>query len=296
MGARISTGSDSKQDYETPADFMAAVAKRFGPIAFDLAAHAGNAQSPNYFAPCTGPAGPMPLDTKAFGMDAFDHSWAMLSDSLFKREDGSKGLLWLNCEFNDIATWARRCVLESSKGANILLLTPAAVGANWFCDLIAGHGDVYLLNGRLSFIPGQTYNKDCMLTHFYQSLADRDATLAAPLDALRSQICVWDWRDDQILHLWELWVSTISQLSTGCPPYYRHELDGSVWESFDRKTWAKVIKGERSEGGGGGGGRPAVPEGGKGERSEGGGGGGGRPAVPEGGKELVGGQAQGTGG
>jgi hypothetical protein len=28
MGARISTGKDNKQDYATPADFMAAVANR----------------------------------------------------------------------------------------------------------------------------------------------------------------------------------------------------------------------------------------------------------------------------
>ena len=48
MGARISTGKDNKQDYATPADFMAAVTARFGPIAFDLAAHAGNT-SPNGF-------------------------------------------------------------------------------------------------------------------------------------------------------------------------------------------------------------------------------------------------------
>ncbi len=246
MGARISTGLDSKQDYRTPADFMAAVTRRFGPIAFDLAAHADNAQSPNYFAPCTGPEGPMPLDKQAFGMDAFDHSWSLVSDSLFKgerseggrggagrpdeavrstgrgggggraevpagevpeggkRKDGSRSLLWLNCEFKDIERWARRCCREAALGASILLLTPAAVGANWFRDLIAGHGDIYLLNGRLSFIPGQTYNKDCMLTHFYQTIEDRDATLVDSLGIEGPQICVWDWRNDLIMHLWEL--------------------------------------------------------------------------------------------
>ena len=64
MGARISTGKDNKQDYATPADFMAAVTARFGPIAFDLAAHASNAKSPNYFAPVTGRDGPLPFDPK----------------------------------------------------------------------------------------------------------------------------------------------------------------------------------------------------------------------------------------
>ena len=202
MGARISTGSGSKQDYRTPADFMAAVTKRFGPINFDLAAHADNTQSPNYFAPCTGPAGPLPHDKNAFGLDSFDHSWSLLSDSLFKRKD-ARGLLWLNCEFNDVATWAKRCCREAALGASILLLTPAAVGANWFRDLIAGHGDIYLLNGRLSFIPGQTYNKDCMLTHYYQDYEDRDAILKASYGPFQ-QMVIWDWKNDLILNRWEM--------------------------------------------------------------------------------------------
>lgn len=50
-GPRISTGTDSKQDYQTPADFMGAVTKRFGSPTFDLAAHAGNHQFDRYYAP-----------------------------------------------------------------------------------------------------------------------------------------------------------------------------------------------------------------------------------------------------
>lgn len=50
-GPRVTSGSGSKQDYRTPADFMAAVARRFGTPAFDLAAHAGNRQFPRYYAP-----------------------------------------------------------------------------------------------------------------------------------------------------------------------------------------------------------------------------------------------------
>ncbi len=50
-GPRVSSGTDSKQDYQTPADFMAAVGKRFGAPTFDLAAHAGNHQVEPYFAP-----------------------------------------------------------------------------------------------------------------------------------------------------------------------------------------------------------------------------------------------------
>jgi hypothetical protein len=196
LGARVSSGKDSKQDYCTPADFMAAVVGRFGPITFDLAAR-------DYFAPCTGPEGPLPFDPKAHGMDAFDHNWSQLSTNRFRR-DGFMGLLWLNCEFNDIVTWAARCQEEVRRNANILLLTPASVGANWFSNLIAGDADVYLLKPRLSFIPGQTYNKDCILSHY----APPDVRVTSPfglpdmpsLD--RHYVAVWNWKTNVIEHKW----------------------------------------------------------------------------------------------
>ena len=195
MGARISTGKGNKQDYATPADFMAAVTARFVPITFDLAAHAGNAKSPNYFAPVTGPEGPMPRDPKAFGMDAFDHSWSKLSCNRFSN-NGFKGLLWLNCEFNDIPRWTARVRDESEKGANILSLTPASVGSVWFDTLVASYANVYLLRPRISFIPGEPYNKDCMLAHFV-SPSDRDNR-----DTGFPFICTWDWKKDEITHTW----------------------------------------------------------------------------------------------
>jgi hypothetical protein len=51
VGPRITRGKDSKQDYATPAEFIAAVEKRFGPIQFDLAAHRANKRHERYFAP-----------------------------------------------------------------------------------------------------------------------------------------------------------------------------------------------------------------------------------------------------
>ena len=191
MGARISSGPGSRQDYATPAEFMEAVVGRFGPIAFDLAARSCNTKSPHYFAPCTGPEGPLPLDPAAHGMDAFDHRWCDLSepDTWPGYPPGRRGLLWLNCEFNDIPAWAGRCRNESAMEAEILSLTPAAVGSNWFSELVAGCADVYLLKGRLSFIPGQPYNKDCMLSHYGGSGENH-------------RIHVWDWKLDHVLHSW----------------------------------------------------------------------------------------------
>jgi hypothetical protein len=110
-GARVSSGPDSKQDYKTQADLMAALVGRFGPITFDLAALAENTQSPNYFAPCTGPEGPLPFDPKAYAIDAFDQDWAKLSTNTFRRS-GWSGLLWLTQ--NDFARELARIDLPLS--------------------------------------------------------------------------------------------------------------------------------------------------------------------------------------
>lgn len=50
-GPRVTSGADSKQDYSTQSDFLASVEQRFGPIQFDLAAHAANNKHERYFAP-----------------------------------------------------------------------------------------------------------------------------------------------------------------------------------------------------------------------------------------------------
>jgi DNA N-6-adenine-methyltransferase (Dam) len=165
MSARISSGKDSRQDYATPPEFIAAVERKFGPIQFDLAAHAGNAKHARYFAPIT--------DPQAYGVDAFAHQWFALSRQF------PDGPLWLNCEFNAAAHWAKRCAFEATFGANILLLTPVAI-TNWFYDYIVERADVYLLKGRLCFDGKSPFPKDCMLSHFHPH-----ATGA---------ITVWDWK------------------------------------------------------------------------------------------------------
>jgi hypothetical protein len=186
---RISSGSDSKQDYRTPSDLIEACRNRFGDLLFDLAAHADNTQSPHYFAPAIDRDGrPLPVDPKAEGIDAFEHSWAEVFKKYSKGKLSGNEFLWLNPEFDDIAAWAKRCASAASLGATIVFLTPAAVGSNWFRDLIAPHADVYLLNGRPSFIPKQTYNKDCMISRF------------SP-DAQKS-MCIWQWKTGEILQSW----------------------------------------------------------------------------------------------
>lgn len=224
-GPRITSGPDSDQDYKTPADFMAAVTERWGAICFDLAAHVGNAQHERYFAPAefvwTGtldeishrPGLPVPLfsdskrqkpkvrsktkeqlyekrvdnsDLKAYGLDAFAHSWADLS---LKFAIGDRyGLLWLNCEFDDTERWARRCREEAKKGAHILLLSPVAI-TNWFRDSVQGIADTSFLLGRLSFDGKNPYPKDCMLSYFHPGAGGSG-------DGRRVEL--WDWRAAKI--------------------------------------------------------------------------------------------------
>ncbi len=260
-GPRVTSGSDSKQDYSTQDDFLENVGSRFGPIQFDLAAHAANAKHARYFAPemltrkkldldkirisahLAGetllPASPISRrvfidsmvrqgaeepevierlveleayrennpgapsevdfvvknrDKKAYGINAFAHSWAELSlkfrsPSTVLKDGSTPGLLWLNCEFSDIEPWARRSLEESQKGANILLLTPVAI-SNWFRDLCAGQADVYLLSGRLCFDGKNVFPKDCMLTHFHPRA--------------EGKICIWNWKKNLTPVSWEL--------------------------------------------------------------------------------------------
>lgn len=235
-GPRVTSGSDSKQDYGTPGDLLAAVEDHWGPICFDLAAHAANKKHERYFAPSyfTETYDPeehdddakaasalvwslarrgaateeaevivrkvfnekkktkftVPnRDKKAYGLDAFEHSWVKLSRK-FEWPSGTPGLLWLNCEFSDIAPWAARSKTESALGANVLLLTPVAVGANWWRDHVAGVADTYFLNGRLCFDGKNPFPKDCALYHFSPDV--------------EGNVYLWDWRKRTFHRTWSL--------------------------------------------------------------------------------------------
>lgn len=245
-GPRVTSGEDSKQDYATPGDLMEAVAGRFGPVQFDLAAHSGNKKHERYFAPTefitkgtdeelgldeqkngviarliSLPMTPdfiksapkaveqlnrvLPqyvtflkydkkkgniferripnVDPEAYALDAFKHKWGPLSKKFPDPKSGGPGLLWLNCEFNDVSPWSSRCYEEKSHGANITLLTPLTM-ANWCRDNCLGWSDVYFLSGRVCFDGKNVYPKDTMISHFHPKATGR--------------VCLWDWKADKI--------------------------------------------------------------------------------------------------
>jgi phage N-6-adenine-methyltransferase len=129
----------SKQDYQTPPEFIAAVVARFGPIAWDLAADEHNALSENYF---------------DVARDSLSWPWHKLT-----------GNLWLNPPFGEIPRWAAKCLASRGPGRRIIMLSPASAGTNWFSKYVHGKALVLGLNPRLTFVgTGAPYPKDLMLT------------------------------------------------------------------------------------------------------------------------------------
>lgn len=144
IGPTVKRGQ-SKQDYETPPDFMAAIDKRFGIPLWDLAATAENAKCKNFISP---------------EEDSLSREWRSLC-----------GLKWLNPPFDRIGPWAKKCAQLTTDwrhcGHRILFLTPASVGSNWFRDYVHKKALVLALNGRIQFVGTEDpYPKDCMLSCF----------------------------------------------------------------------------------------------------------------------------------
>jgi hypothetical protein len=159
----------SDQAIETPPDFLSAVVKRFGPLAFDLAADRSNAKALRYY----GVGG--------------EQSNALATESPWGSVVGMpRGNRWLNPPFGHMLPWvekAARTVREGqfSPGDRVLLLAPAAVGANWYLDWAMPFARTVLLRGRVQFV-GQE--------HPYP----KDLTLLLYGDAPGTE--VWDWRSD----------------------------------------------------------------------------------------------------
>lgn len=145
-GPTIQRGTSSGE-HGTPWAFIQAVNSKFGPIAFDLAATLLNSKAQHA------------------GM-YFDEN----SDSLTRNWHKIDGLLWLNPPFANIAPWAEKCRAEMKLGAEILLLVPASVGANWYWEHVHGIAEEYSV-GRMTFEgSSDPYPKDLLLAHYRPGL------------------------------------------------------------------------------------------------------------------------------
>lgn len=130
--------SHSKQDYETPSEFIAAVEKRWGKLEIDLACTLENKKAPIPITP---------------SQDSLSVNWLAW-----------QGRRWLNPEFADIEPWAHKCAWETPAGSSTFLLVPASVGTLWFAFWVFQKARVFFLRPRLTFVGCRDpYPKDLML-------------------------------------------------------------------------------------------------------------------------------------
>jgi phage N-6-adenine-methyltransferase len=133
----------SKQDVETPPEFFEAVCARFGTPTIDLAATASNTKCEVFFTP---------------EADSLTLDWA---------EEIGDGTGWLNPPYGKLEPWARKCAEAGARGACVLMLCPASVGARWFREHVQPNALVLQLYPRIKFVGhAQSYPKDVLLCAF----------------------------------------------------------------------------------------------------------------------------------
>jgi len=171
----------SRQDYTTPAEFLAAVKHRFGITQFviDLAADETNAVADQWY------------DRE---LDALQQPWAV-----------GEGWNWLNPEFGDIEPWVRKAYEQMLAGAQTLVLVPAGVGSNWWAAWVHEKAGVLLLNGRLCFIkdwattidPASVKRGDDPPRCYSQPpLYPKDCCLLVYSALVETGYDVWSWREE----------------------------------------------------------------------------------------------------
>jgi hypothetical protein len=178
--ARVSSGTNSKQDYKTPKNLIEACEARFGKITVDLAADAHNRVCKAYF------CAPETLDNSdgLIGVDSLAYDWAPMTVDC-------GDFLFSNPPFRKIPEFSSRFKEESVKGAKGLLLIPDDATKAYMGNVI-GHADVYRLVGRVPFKVNEdgtkeSFPKDCCVAHYYPG---ND----------RPKYVYWNWKRNRIIH------------------------------------------------------------------------------------------------
>jgi len=129
----------SRQDYETPLDFLHALTDRLQikTFLFDFAADSRNRKAVKFW------------DETADALSKTPEQWARMTGGPVL---GGWG--WCNPPYGNIAPWAMRCLETCLCGGRVAFLVPASVGSNWYRDFIhEQHGvQTLFLNGRLNFV------------------------------------------------------------------------------------------------------------------------------------------------
>ena len=149
----------SKQDYQTPPELIHAIKMELGikNFSIDLAASGENFIVPYYY--CE-------------------------EDNSLVQNWNVGGWGFCNPPYADIKPWVQKAYEEFQKGASIVMLLPASVGANWWRDWVHLKCLVMFLNGRIQFV-GATglYPKDCAVLVY------------SPLLEGKTGYKVWSWRE-----------------------------------------------------------------------------------------------------
>ena len=131
----------SRQDYQTPIEFVRAVRGLLGIVDFDidLAADTRNRVCREFYSQ---------------RKSAFDHTWRVRN-----------GWNWCNPPFTKIGPWVERGLeMTRDREAQTCFLLPASVSSNWFAEWAHQKALVLFVRPRLTFVGcDDPYPKDLML-------------------------------------------------------------------------------------------------------------------------------------
>lgn len=133
----------SKQDYGTPPELLRAITAKLGIRRFslDVAADATNSVAESFY------------DAERDGL-ADGNRWL----------SGEGSWTWCNPPFAGISPWVHRAASEARMGAQVCVLVPASVGANWWKDWVEPRSYQLFLTPRITFVGCKDpYPKDCAL-------------------------------------------------------------------------------------------------------------------------------------
>ncbi len=157
-GPRLTSGSNSKQDHDTPIELIKVIEELKGrSFIVDLAATSENSKASHYLTP---------------EMDSLSISWA----NIF-----SGGMGWLNPEFGMIRAFMEKCAKEGGSDFTIYGLVPASIGALWYREHVYPYATTYALHPRLPFEGWHetAFPKDCILCEYGP---DARPTIVEPLE------------------------------------------------------------------------------------------------------------------
>lgn len=141
IGGPTTRRGRSKQDYQTPPEFLGAVKRLLKIVDFDwdLAASAENAVTEKF----------VDRETNTLSIDL----------------PYSGGWNWLNPPFGHIRPWVKHCAEQwATRGVKTAVLVPASVGSKWCNQFVHDKALVLYLVGRLTFVGQEDpYPRDCML-------------------------------------------------------------------------------------------------------------------------------------